>query len=237
VATASHELRTPLASLQGMLELLERDLAARPPDVGDAREQTRHAQEQAKRLNGLASDLLDLTRLDAEVGLRSEPVELYELCRAVIAEFEVGAGPGRIALRSSESAWAVADPGSVARAIRILVDNALRFSGDGGPVSVTVSSEGGRAAVVVEDHGPGVPAEDRELIFERFRRGSNPGADGGFGLGLAIGRELARRMGGDLVLDAQAVAGARFVLSLRAAAPGVEAADRALSLAQISSSL
>lgn len=230
VATASHELRTPLASLQGMLELLERDLAAAPPDLGDAREQTAHAQEQAKRLNGLASDLLDLTRLDAEVELRSEPVELYELCRAVLAEFDVSAEPGRIELCARGPVWAVADPGSVARAIRILVDNALRFSGAGEPVVVSVSSSEGdgggpRAALVaVEDRGPGVPAADRELIFERFRRGSNPGADGGFGLGLAIGRELARRMGGDLVLEAGAGgadrgrAGARFVLRLPAGA-------------------
>jgi signal transduction histidine kinase len=216
VATASHELRTPLASLQGMLELVERDLDARPPDVGDARAQTRHAQEQARRLNGLAADLLDLTRLDAEVDLRSEPVELYELCRAVIAEFELSAGTGRIELRSSEAAWALGDPGSVARAIRILVDNALRFSVDSEPVVVTVGGQGEWAVVAVEDRGPGVPVADRELIFERFRRGSRPGAEGGFGLGLAIGRELARRMGGELALDERAAAGARFVLSLPA---------------------
>jgi signal transduction histidine kinase len=231
VATASHELRTPLASLQGMLELLERDLAARPPDLGDARAQVGRAQEQAKRLNGLASDLLDLTRLDAAVELRSEPVELYELCRAVVAEFELSAESGQIELRSPEAVWAVADPGSVARAIRILVDNALRFSRPAEQVTVTVSSNGGQALVVVEDRGPGVPPEDRELIFERFRRGSNPGADGGFGLGLAIGRELARRMGGDLELDTGTTAGARFVLSLRATSPGVADTDRALSMA------
>jgi signal transduction histidine kinase len=217
VATASHELRTPLASLQGMLELLERDLITEPPDLGDARAQAHRAQHQAQRLRGLASDLLDLSRLDAEVELRSEPIELHELCRAVIAEFDLRVGSRRIELRAEGSpVWAMADPGSLARVIRILVDNALRFSAADENVAVTVGREGGAAAIAVEDRGPGVPAEDAELIFERFRRGSNHGADGGFGLGLAIGRELARRMGGELVLTAGREVGARFVLRLPA---------------------
>jgi HAMP domain-containing protein len=83
VATASHELRTPLASLDGMLELLADDLAAEPADVVDARERVASAQQQSRRLRGLASDLLDLSRLDAALDLRSEPVELGETARAV----------------------------------------------------------------------------------------------------------------------------------------------------------
>ena len=78
VATASHELRTPLASLDGMLELLADDLVAEPIDIDDARERVAAAQLQSRRLRGLASDLLDLSRLDAAVELRSEPVELGE---------------------------------------------------------------------------------------------------------------------------------------------------------------
>ena len=76
VATASHELRTPLASLDGMLELLADDLAADPVDLDDARERVAHAQQQSRRLGGLATDLLDLSRIDAQLELRSEPVEL-----------------------------------------------------------------------------------------------------------------------------------------------------------------
>ena len=87
VATASHELRTPLTSLRAMLELLEEDLQGDPPDLADARRQVSEARVQSDRLAGLAADLLDLSRIDADVSLRSEPVELCELARAVAAEF------------------------------------------------------------------------------------------------------------------------------------------------------
>src|SRR5205085_3094142 len=84
-----------------------------------------------------------------------------------------------------------------------------------------VSSGAGGAVLAVSDRGPGVPAEERELVFERFRRGSEAGTEGGFGLGLAIGRELAERMGGGLVL-AESRAGARFELRLPAGPSPVE---------------
>ena len=90
VSTASHELRTPLASLDGMLELLDDDLGSGDPDLDDARSLLGRARGQSRRLARLAADLLDLSRLDAQVELRSEPVELAELSRAVIAEFDLG---------------------------------------------------------------------------------------------------------------------------------------------------
>jgi signal transduction histidine kinase len=214
VATASHEMRTPLTSLQGMLELLEQDLGAAPPDLDDARNQARRAEEQTQRLTRLASDLLDLTRLDADVELRREPVEVREVCRAVIAEFEVRVGPERVELCGARDVRAAADPGSVARVVRILVDNAIRYSPTERPVTVTVGQTEAAASIAVRDAGHGVPAEERELIFERFRRGSAAGAERGFGLGLAIARELARRMGGDLVLTHDADPGACFELRL-----------------------
>lgn len=219
LGTASHELRTPLASIHQMLELLGEDLAADPPDLEDARAQTARAREQSARLNALATDLLDLTRLDSERGLRREPVELGELARAVAAEFELRAADRGVRLVAAESAddcWASGDPGSVARVVRILVDNALRFAPAGSEVAVEASRSGEAAGIVVRDTGPGIPAGERELVFERFRRGSNTGGGGGFGLGLAIGRELARRMDGDLGLE-ESARGARFALRLPAA--------------------
>jgi signal transduction histidine kinase len=138
VATASHELRTPVASLQGMLELLEEDLSAERPDVDDAREQVARARGQARRLARLAGDLLDLSRLDADVPLRSEPVELSELSRAVLAEFAPSGG--ELVLEPAGPCWARGDPGSVARIVRILVDNALRASPPGEPVRVSVGN-------------------------------------------------------------------------------------------------
>jgi signal transduction histidine kinase len=215
VATASHELRTPVASLQGMLELLDEDLRGNDPDLDDARLQVGRARVQARRLARLAADLLDLSRLDAEVPLRAEPVDLGELSRAVLAEFEPGSVP--LELRApGEPCWARADPGGVARILRILVENAVRVSPDGTPVTVTVRNGSQAASLTVSDHGPGVPEDEREAIFERFRRGSTPGG-GGVGLGLAIGRGLAERMGGTLVLDDRPE-GATFTVRLPAGA-------------------
>ncbi|HEY1690109.1 MAG TPA: HAMP domain-containing sensor histidine kinase [Solirubrobacteraceae bacterium] len=207
VATASHELRTPLTSLDGMLELLAEDLGPETLDLEDARLRTEHAREQTRRLAQLATDLLDLSKLDAEVGLRSEPLELGELSRAVAAEFERVAGRREVELavrRPPDACWAAADPGSVARIVRILIDNALRFAPPNSSVEIAAANGGSVAQISVSDAGPGVPESDRERIFERFTRGSVTSGRGGFGLGLAIGRELAQRMGGSLELCEQA---------------------------------
>jgi signal transduction histidine kinase len=216
VATASHELRTPLATLDGMLELLDEDLRTGHLDLEDAQDLIDRARAQSKRLGRLAADLLDLSRIDAQVDLRSEPVELGELSRAVMAEFELGTGERGIHTVLHDGigpVWALGDPGSVARILRILLDNAVRLSPEGGEVSVELQN-GNAASLSVCDQGPGVPREERELIFERFKRGRQTAGQVGFGLGLAIGRELAERMGGELVLEDQDCPGARFTLRL-----------------------
>ena len=219
VATASHELRTPLASLDGMLELLGEDLHDAQPDMDDARALLDRARAQSRRLGRLAADLLDLSRIDAQVQLRSEPVELGELSRAVLAEFELGLEERRIHStlegHSVERIWALGDPGSIARILRILLDNAVRASPPDTRITVLLAREDD-VRICVRDEGGGVREEEREAIFERFSRGRDTAGQAGFGLGLAIGRELARRMGGDLVLEAS-VGGAWFTLCLPAA--------------------
>ena len=219
VATASHELRTPLTSLDGMLELLGEDLQDPEPDLEDARELVGRARAQSRRLGRLAADLLDLSRIDAQIELRSEPVELAEVSRAVLAEFEVVHGERGIHSGLDgppASVWALGDPGSIARILRILLDNAQRVSPPGSGIHVRVRP-GSRVEIRVCDEGPGVPEDEREAIFQRFSRGRDTAGQAGFGLGLAIGRELARRMEGDLVLEHGAGRGATFTLLLPAA--------------------
>lgn len=219
VATASHELRTPLTSLDGMLELLDDDLRGGEPDLEDARSLLGRARAQSRRLGGLAADLLDLSRIDADVELRSEPVELGELSRAVLAEFELATAERRVALVLDDSAgsvWALGDPGSVARVVRILLDNAVRASPEDSQIRVELrhAGHGAKAYLSVCDLGSGVSPPERDLIFERFQRGRETAGQAGFGLGLAIGRELAERMGGELVLEDTEGPGARFTLRL-----------------------
>ncbi len=214
VATASHELRTPLASLSVMLDMLVGDLHAQPADVRSARTQAANAEAQVQRLSLLSAELLDLSRIDAGIPLRSELVELPAVVRSVIAELDVRLEKqGRsIEVDGDATLWAVGDPGGVAQIVRVLLDNALRHTPSGGRIRVRTEMRDSMASVIVEDDGTGVAPEDRERIFERFARGAYA-TEGGFGLGLAIGRELARQMDGDLTLE-DGSPGARFALRL-----------------------
>jgi signal transduction histidine kinase len=237
VATASHELRTPLTMLSGTMELLDEDLRD-GADLEDAQDQVVRARRELRRLNALASELLDLSRLDAAVQLRTEDVELSEIARAVAAEFALQAADRDIRVDAHAPAaacWGRGDPDAVARVVRILLDNAMRHAPAGSAVTVSTRCDATRARIEVADRGPGVPAEERGLIFERFHRGRSASAESGFGLGLAIGRELAVRMGGSLELaepDGREPGGARFVLTVppassspsRSPAPGSAAA-------------
>jgi signal transduction histidine kinase len=202
VATASHELRTPLMTLQGRLELLADELSRPTPDVADGLRQVAVARDQTDRLSRLASDLLDLSRLDAEAPLRREPVDLAEVLRAVIAEFGARLDEqGRELEADLEPVTVDADPSACARIARVLIDNAMRYSHTGTPILVRTWSDDAGGRLTVHDEGPGIPAPDRERIFERFARGSSANSGGGFGLGLAIAAELSTRMHGSLRLE------------------------------------
>ena len=220
VSTASHELRTPLTMLQGTMELLEEDIRSGRLDELDALRQVTVARKELDRLSALSGELLDLSRLDAAVPLRSEPVELGEIVRAVAAEFALRArerSTSVAAILPDGPCWGRGDPDAVARVVRILLDNALRHGPRGAPVRVEAHSGAGHAAITVADQGAGIPVEERDRIFERFHRGSAASSAGGFGLGLAIGRELARRMRGELDVDGDGANETRFALTLRTA--------------------
>lgn len=226
VSTASHELRTPVTSLRLMLELLREEIGReRPPSSEQIRAQLLDAAGQAERLGRLTDELLDLSRLDAGVPLARELVDLRAVARLVAQELDARAREAGRTLALEEAAapvWAVADPGAVAQITRILLDNALRHAPPGTAVRVEVAQEGdGGCRVRVRDAGPGVAPAEREAIFERFHRGAATSGTTGFGLGLAIGRELARRMGGELALVGDGPPGACFELRL-VPGPGIE---------------
>jgi signal transduction histidine kinase len=199
LGTASHELRTPLALLQATIELMDEALAGPAPDVDSARRGAATAGRQTRRLARLATDLLDLSRLDGDVALRSEPLDLQEVAGALHAEFDARARAAGVVLAlEGDGACALADETAVARIVGILLDNALRYGADGGRVTTTVQANGASVALRVADRGAGLAPGEHARVFGRFERGAAGERAPGFGLGLAIGRELAQRMGGDL---------------------------------------
>jgi signal transduction histidine kinase len=210
IATASHELRTPIFSLAGFVELLQdEDL-----DEETRREFLETMSEQVARLQKLSVDLLDLSRLDAgSVELHAEPVDLAELARSVVNEFTPALADHDTDLEirlPNHGPEALCDPVRVAQIMRILLDNALRHTPAGTQVTVGASRINGTAGLTVTDSGPGLPDHTDTKVFERFYTGD---AARGAGLGLAIARELAERMHGQLRVSS-ASRGTAFTLEL-----------------------
>jgi signal transduction histidine kinase len=202
IANASHELRTPLFSLGGFLELM---------DDEDLDEETRHEfvvamREQVDRLKRLATDLLDLSRLDAgRIRLESQAFDLEPVAQAVAEEFSPVALANDHSLEvapGNGGARALGDPERVLQIGRLLVENAIVHTPPGTPVRLRVDGGEGRAILTVEDEGPGIPEEHAEQVFERFYRAEG-GRTSGSGLGLAIARELAVLMGGTIEVDSK----------------------------------
>jgi signal transduction histidine kinase len=196
IANASHELRTPLFSLGGFLELLG------DTDVDEAvrREFLAEMRGQVERLTRLATDLLDLSRLDAgQLVVERVPLDLARSARTVSEEFRAlaEAGSHELRLDADRPLLALGDELRVQQILRILVENALRHTPPGSSVEVGVDTRGARPAVFVRDDGPGVPPEEQEHLFERFYRAEG-GKASGSGLGLAIASELAIRMDGEI---------------------------------------
>jgi signal transduction histidine kinase len=200
IATASHELRTPLFSLGGFLELLEDE----DVDEEDRRRFLAQLRAQVARMQKLATDLLDLSRLEAgSLELRTEPTDLGTLARAVASEFTpaLTSHAARLELRlPPEPVEAECDPERVAQVMRILIDNAITHTPPGTDVVVSASRRDGNVRLGVGDFGPGIHRTMLPRIFEPFVTTDDAQ---GSGLGLAIAHELADRMDGRLAVDSQ----------------------------------
>ena len=199
IANASHELRTPIFSLGGFVELLDED----DPDPAARAEFVRTMREQIARLTKLTTDLLDLSKLDADaLALAAEPVALGEVADRIAAEFGPAAELHRspLTVEHEDEAVAAADPNRVGQILRILIDNALTHTPEGTEIHVTAKLQQGEPAITVRDSGAGVDTHVRTQVFERFVTADDTQ---GSGLGLAIARELARAMNGDIQLQSR----------------------------------
>jgi signal transduction histidine kinase len=199
IANASHELRTPLFSLGGFLEIMDDEEL----DPATQAEFMATMREQVARLTKLATDLLDLSRLDAgRMTVEEENVDLAALADVLADEFRAVARSSghELAVRNGTEIRAVGDEERALQIGRILVENALVHTPPGTPVRIATAQRNGSALLMVEDEGPGIPDEHAGQVFERFYRLEGSVASGS-GLGLAIARELAQLMGGSIELD------------------------------------
>ena len=176
--------------------------------------------EQSERLSRMVRQLLTVSRLDS--GVLRPVAEVFALGPRVRRAWEaLGAGDVPFALVDDAGGWlALADPDQVDQVLWALLDNAVKYGGGAAVrVRVGVDAAAGRVAVTVADGGPGVAEADRERLFERYARGGRSEDRDGTGLGLYVGRALARANGGDLVLEPTPGRGTAFSLSLPGEAP------------------
>ncbi len=219
VDAVSHEFRSPLTSLRYIAELLATDRVA-----SEERRQRSYALlvNETERLGHLVEGLLDFRRLqDGQLTFQFEPSKPADLVREVVGQFErrLDSGAHRIDLRADEALPAVlVDREAFGRALWNLLDNAMKYSPAAAAIDVRVHAdpETRRVAVTVRDEGPGIPADEQTLIFDRFVRGADAKARRikGTGIGLAMAREIARAHGGDLTVASSPGAGSAFTIAL-----------------------
>jgi signal transduction histidine kinase len=210
-ADASHELRTPISVIEAQTSLS----LVGPREAEADRRAFERIDRESRRIRGILEDLLWLARFDALRGAPdAEPVDVAVMASATADRFGVVAeGRGlAISVEAPPGDHVVAIPPDwLDRLLGVLVDNACKFAPDGSTVRIVVSGEAGRVNLAVEDAGPGIPAADRDRIFDRFHRATDGGT--GSGLGLAIADGIVRATHGRWRVDASSLGGARMSVS------------------------
>jgi signal transduction histidine kinase len=215
VAIAAHEFRTPLAAIIGVLSTLKTHGAAL--DRGVREELIDGASSQAERLSRLVDDLLTTSRIeDGLLRFELEPVDP----RVLVGDAQRASGTvGRAHVEVSSVDPVLCDADGIVRVLTNLLDNARKYSPEGSRIVVSVERRGERTRFAVRDSGDGIPPEERETIFERFRRLGERSAPGA-GLGLYLSRGIVEAHGSDLTVGDAPEGGAEFAFELERARRG-----------------
>ena len=217
MADASHELRTPVTATRTAAAVA---LQQTHRDEAEYRETLRIVEEQAARLSRVVDDMFTLARADTgSYPIRTTPMYLDEVIDEVVRASRVVAGTKDVSIEATvvPSAAFTGDEELIRRMIVNLIDNAVRHTPAGRAVRVELDATAKGFAIAVKDQGPGIPADIRSQIFERFFRGDGArrwSAHDGAGLGLALARWIARAHGGDVVLARSSPSGSTFVITL-----------------------
>jgi two-component system, OmpR family, sensor kinase len=215
LADASHELRTPLTALRGTSQVLLRQSNHGRPEVTAA---VRDIHEETLRLSQLVDDLLTLNRLDADDSLRPEEISLLAFMDDFVDRYTTAWPTRRVDFDRTafDRARVWADPEALRRMLLNVVDNAAKYSSAPSPIVVTAEAAPDTVAIHIKDGGPGLSAEDRKRVFDRFYRGSQSRSrrTGGSGLGLAIVQALAERSAGTVSLETEPGSGTTLTITL-----------------------
>ena len=212
-ADASHEFRTPLTAISGNARMLD-DWALEDPEA--AREGVKSIKNEADRLRTLSEALLTLARGDEGPSLSVESQDLGDVA-AESVEAVRAATDGKVSIQYASPSHAVEatfDRGQVRQVVSILLDNAVKYTPEGGKVSVRVGDGEDRAYVEVSDNGVGIPEQELPLIFERFHRLDSSRTRGGAGLGLSIASQIVEAHGGTIETRSTVGQGSTFTLVL-----------------------
>ena len=217
LSIASHELKTPLTSLLGYAELLQR----RTMREGTLSERDRRAVqvivEQAMRLNRMVASLLDLSRIETgQLSIERAPVDLRGLARRVVEEMQLTLDRHTIAISTpDEPVLIMGDELRLEQVLQNLISNAIKYSPEGGPISVQVEQYAARASVAVTDRGIGIPADALPRLFQRFYRANNVDPQSsGMGLGLYVVKEIVALHGGEVHVTSREGEGSTFTVCL-----------------------
>jgi len=228
LADASHELRTPLASIRGYAELFRIGAVRDPADTEKAMSRI---EGEAARMGTMVEDLLTLARLDQLPEIARNPVDLTRLANDAADDARAAAPDRRIEVASDGEVTALGDASKLRQVIGNLMRNALVHTPAGTPIDLRVTAEDGSAVLEVRDHGNGLPADDREALFERFWR-ADPGrgrGPAGAGLGLSIVAAIVDAHGGEVSAQNAPDGGAVFTVRLPATpGPGGDAPSSTL---------
>ncbi len=219
LSIVSHELRTPLTSIQGYSQLLE----GRLRDADASAKQLSHLgiiRSQVGRMRRLVDDLLDVSRIDRRGGVSIEPapMDLADELREVVARMERAHRDRSVTLLAPEQLPLEADRDRIAQVLTNLADNAVKYSPQGGPVTISAERVAGEVLVRISDTGVGIPADQLERVFERFHQaddGAGRRRFGGLGLGLYISRAIVEAHGGAIWAARNEAAGQGSVFSFR----------------------
>jgi len=213
-ADASHELRTPLTSISGHARML--DEWALEKDEATARRSVHTIRREAERMRGLVESLLTLTRGDEGAPMEVGRYDLGAVAKEA-TETACATADGRVSVEfvpGEHEMMATFDRERVLQVASILLDNAVKYTPDGGSVTVRVEDRGDSVGLAVSDTGVGIPEDQLPLVFERFYRADAARAEEGAGLGLSIARQIAEAHGGTLEARSDPGVGSTFVCLL-----------------------